>query len=115
MSDLSALERLGLEVAAQRLLGQRHLAVGLMALIDAEGRRVGLSGLAAASSSREVLSPESARVRVCRIRGALADVGVAGAIQTARGGYTLPEPGRSEVLAALREHASLCVPRRIAA
>lgn len=110
---MSPLERLGLEVAAFQLLGSRTKAAMLCALMDANGRVLSVDQLAAArpwmdqnvANARNVI-----KTRICLLRETLDDVGLGSPILTASGrvsgGYSLPEPGRSVVLARLIEVAA---------
>lgn len=106
---LSPLEKLGLEVAAERLLcGNRGLGRLLSVLIQADGRTVSKATLRDAQvqlRGGEPATMNSVAVRICKLRAALADVGLEGVIATDWGkGYSIPiaEP----VLAALTEEAS---------
>jgi hypothetical protein len=110
---VTPLERLGLEVAAFQLLGGRMQAATLCALLDAGGRTVTVERLSQArpwmdsdlTDARNVI-----KTRVCVLRGSLADVGLGGLIVTAggrdKGGYAIPEPGRTAILARLVEVAA---------
>ena len=111
----NALERLGLEVAAYNLLGSRAQAAALLALIDANGRRVSWEVIAQARAYKtqtEVTTANAVKVRICLLRDSLDDVGLGGLIWSspnhARQGqlYALPEPGRAAVLARLVQDAS---------
>lgn len=110
---MTALERLGLEVVAFTLLGSRMQAALLLAMLNAKGRVAGWETLGRARKWRMVEDGEPSRksiqVRVCLLRESLSDIGFENVIVTAaRGhqrdqtdGYSLPEPGRSAVLARL--------------
>ena len=110
---MSPLERLGLEVAAFQLLGSRMKAATLCALLDADGRTVTVERLSQArpwmdsdlTDARNVI-----KTRICLLRETLADVGLGGLIVTAggrdKGGYSIPEPGRTAILARLVEVAA---------
>lgn len=114
---MNALERLGLEVAAFNLLGSRMMASLLLVLLDGNGKQVGFQTMADARQwrRRENDQPSIAglRTRICVLRGALADLGFPNVIKTIGNetvlcpatGYSLPEPGRSLVLARLIEEA----------
>lgn len=110
---MSPLERLGLEVAAFQLLGSRTKAAMLCALMDANGRVLSVDQLAAARPwiDRNVTDARNViKTRICLLRETLDDVGLGAPILTtsgrASGGYSLPEPGRSAVLARLIEVAA---------
>jgi hypothetical protein len=110
---MNRLERLGLEVAAFQLLGTRMKAAMLCALLDADGRTVTAARLAAARpwKSQEITDTGNViKTRICLLRETLDDVGLGGLIVTAggrdKGGYALPEPGRSAVMARLVEIAA---------
>lgn len=110
---MNRLERLGLEVAAFQLLGTRMKAAMLCALLDAGGRTVSAAHLAAARpwKTQEVTDAGNViKTRICLLRETLEDVGLGGLIHTAggreSGGYALPEPGRSAVMARLIEVAA---------
>lgn len=110
---MNRLERLGLEVAAFQLLGSRTQAATLCALLEADGRTVSPDHLAAARPWMQPDLTDPANViktRVCLLRESMSDVGLAGLIVTAvgreKGGYALPEPGRSVVMARLVEVAA---------
>lgn len=109
---LTALERLGLEVAAFTLLGSRAQAATLCALLDAEGRFVDWTVLAAArpwKAHPEESSSNVIKTRISLLRASMEDVGLGGLVIS--GGrkegliWALPEPGRSEVIARLIEQA----------
>jgi len=109
---MTPLERLGLEVAAFQLLGTRMKAAMLCALLDAGGRTVNAEHLAAARPWKGHELADTGNViktRICLLRETLEDVGLGGVIITAggrdKGGYALPEPGRSNVMARLLEVA----------
>lgn len=108
---MNALETLGLQVCAERLLGNRGTAAILMALIEAKGKPVKYSSSAQIVSRRkphpEILSANSFRTRICWLRAALSDVGMDAAIKTQPGkGYSLPEPERTAVISRLKEEAA---------
>lgn len=108
---MSPLERLGLEVCAYQLLGSRGRASILLALINAGGAAISYEALQEARAWKMPQYEDAAgikgiQVRVCRLREAMEDVGLGGLIQTMPGGYALPEPGRSQVLARLIEEAA---------
>ena len=115
---VTPLERLGLEVAARSLLGGRGHAALLYGLIAADGRPVPHDGLTKARSKNcSYGEPGSSggKVRISRLRSALAEVGLPGVIITVRHGrrypaegYSLPEPGRTAVIARLIEEAETC-------
>lgn len=117
---MTPLERLGLEVevAARSLLGGRGHAALLQALISADGRVVAKSALWEARSkncSYGVDGDSGLKVRMSRLRAALIEVGLPDVILTARhgrrypsDGYSLPEPGRTAVIARLIEEAETC-------
>ena len=100
---MTALDRLGLEVAAFILLGSRGRASLLMALIEGRGTTVCAETLKNARAWKmphfEDCGPDGVRVRISRLREAMEDVGLPDLIET-RGGnaYALPEPGRSAVI-----------------
>ena len=98
---MNRLERLGLEVAAFQLLGSRTQAATLCALLAA-GRAWMQADL---TDTANVI-----KTRICVLRESLADVGLGGLITTAggreKGGYALPDPGRSAVMARLIEVAA---------
>lgn len=114
---MNALERLGLEVVAFDLLGSRMQASLLLTLLDGNGRQVGFETLAAARQWRrrenDVPTIAGLRTRICVLRSSLDDIGLGGVIKTCGHetvlcpaiGYSLPEPGRSAVLARLIEEA----------
>lgn len=108
---MTALERLGLEVAAYNLLGSRGRSALLIALLDGCGTTVGPETLKNARAWKMPQFEDSGdagiRVRVARLREAMEDVGLGGLIET-RGGnaYALPEPGRSKVVERLIAEAS---------
>ncbi len=105
---MSPLEKLGLEVAAERLLGGRGQAKLLCCLIDGAGASVSSETLWAASSQRfECIDRVAAvKIRMCWLRAALDDVGLGGLIVNHKGhGYALPDPGRTTVLDRLVEEA----------
>lgn len=109
---MTALERLGLEVAAYTLLGSRAQAALLCAMLDASGRPVPWLALAAARPWRRTVvetNIKAIHVRIHLLRDAMEDVGLAGLVKTVEGGeilaYALPEPGRTQVLARLIEVA----------
>lgn len=113
---MTPLERLGLEVAAYTLIGSRAQASALCALLDANGRTVGWETLAAARAWRwtgaDAMTANAMHARICLLRSALEDLGFPGAIVTVRqarnvpaDGYSLPEPGRTAVIARLIEEA----------
>jgi hypothetical protein len=107
---MNALERLGLQVCAERLLGNRGTAIILMALINANGKPVKYTS-PARIASRKVPYPDtpsegSFRTRVCWVRSALRDIGFDGAIKTTPGpSYSLSEPFRTEIINRLMEEA----------
>lgn len=108
---MTALEKLGLEVAAYTLLGSRGRSSLLMALIDGGGAAVSYDTLRNARAWRMPEYEDSAgnkgvQVRMVRLREALEDVGLGGLIVTQPEGYALPEPGRSAVLDRLIAEAS---------
>lgn len=114
---MTALERLGLEVAAFNLLGSRGKAALLCALIQADGRGVPCETLKTAKAWRmpdeERVSNNGLQTRICWLREALEDVGLPGLIVTQRhgrrfpaDGYALPEPGRTAVIERLIEAAA---------
>jgi hypothetical protein len=110
---MNALERLGLEVVAFNLLGSRMMASLLLVLLDGNGRQVGFQTLADARQWRrrenDVPTVAGLRTRICVLRGALRDLGLPDVIKTCghetvlcpATGYSLPEPGRSAVMARL--------------
>lgn len=108
---MTPLEKLGMEVAAFRLLGGRVKAATLCALLDAAGRTLEPEQLAAvrpwgvadaAADPRNVV-----KTRICLLRETLEDVGLGDLITTQPGPrYALPEPGRSRVVERLIEMAS---------
>jgi hypothetical protein len=110
---MNRLERLGLEVAAFQLLGSRTQAATLCALLEADGRMISPDRLAAA---RPWMQPDLTdtvnviKTRICVLRESMDDVGLGGLIATAggreKGGYALPEPGRSAVMERLIEVAA---------
>jgi len=108
---MTALERLGLEVAAFQLLGTRSKAATLCALINAAGVAITYDAIANARvwmGEHDAANPVNvARTRVCLLRESLEDVGLGDVIQNIKGhGYALQEPGRSRVLARLVEVAA---------
>ena len=108
---MSALERLGLEVVAYTLLGSRMMASVLLTLLDANGLQASHDRIASARCWRMEkndgdVSRKGVQVRVCVLRDALADLGFSGVIVTHDEGYSLPEPGRSEILNRLIAEAS---------
>jgi DNA-binding response OmpR family regulator len=106
--NLSKLERLGLEVAAERLLcGNRGLGRMLAEMLAANGRPVSVDRLVQARVSEHAQGgARSVSVRICHLRSHLNDVGLADVIETHRGlGYAIPEPDRERVLQALLEAA----------
>lgn len=110
---MNRLERLGLEVAAFQLLGSRTQAATLCALLEADGRTVSPDLLAAARPWMQPDLTDTANViktRICVLRESMDDVGLGGLIATAggreKGGYALPEPGRSVVMERLIEVAA---------
>jgi len=114
---MNALERLGLEVVAFTLLGSRAQAALLLVLVEGNGRQVSIDKLAEAriwrKSDDDGPSRKGLMVRMCVLRSSLADLGFPGVIKTVGNetvmcpatGYSLPEPGRSAVLARLIEEA----------
>lgn len=113
MSQMTRLERLGLEVSAFTLLGSRAQAAMLCALIDAKGAFLSWQQLAKARAWKmqfEDGTAGSVKTRVCLLRQSMDDVGLGGLIKS--GGrkegltYSLPEPGRTAVLARLIEEAA---------
>jgi hypothetical protein len=117
-ASLKPLERLGLEVVAFTLLGSRWQAAMLLTLLDANGQICGWRRLAAARAWRNNTEDSDStrngtRIRICFLRRSLEDLGLDGVIVTAprasvidrADGYSLPEPGRSAVLARLIEEA----------
>jgi len=112
---MTSLERLGLEVVAFDLLGSRMMSALLLVLLDGNGRQVGFEAMAAARQWRrrenDVPTIAGLRTRICVLRGALADLGLPDVIKTCgvetvkcpATGYSLPEPGRSRVMARLME------------
>lgn len=114
---MTPLERLGLEVAAYTLIGSRAQASALCALLDANGRPVGWRHLARArpwrtSADAEEMTTKAMQVRICLLRNAVEDLGHPNAIVTQGQGvdlaYSLPEPGRSAIMARMIEEASTC-------
>ncbi|MGV3580015.1 helix-turn-helix domain-containing protein [Brevundimonas sp.] len=107
---MTALERLGLEVAAYQLLGSRTKAAVLCALIAGGGAAVSFSGIANARcfmGSSEATDPGNvAKTRICLLRESLEDVGHPDLIVTQPGGYALPEPGRQQIIDRLTEVAA---------
>ena len=108
---MTALERLGLEVAAYTLLGSRGRSSLLMALIEGGGAAVSHDSLRSARAWRmphyeDTSGNNGLKVRVSRLREAMEDVGLGGLIVTQPEGYALPEPGRSAVLSRLVAEAS---------
>jgi len=114
---MTNLERLGLEVVAFTLLGSRAMAALLLTLLDGNGRQVSIDRLAESRIWRKADDDGPTRkglmVRMCVLRSAMADLGFPGVIKTignetvlcAATGYSLPEPGRSAVMARLIEEA----------
>lgn len=110
---MTPLERLGLEVAAFQLLGSRMKEATLCALLDAGGRTVTVERLSQArpwmdsdlTDARNVI-----KTRICLLRETMEDVGLGGLIVTAggrdKGGYAIPEPGRTAILERLVEVAA---------
>lgn len=115
---MTPLERLGLEVAAFNLLGSRGKAALLCALIDGSGHLVSMETLKNAKAWRwheQPVSHKGLMARICWLREALEDIGLPDLIVTARDGrntpadgYSLPEPGRTAVIARLIEEAGTC-------
>lgn len=115
---MTPLEWLGLEVAAEKLLsGNRGLGRMLVDLISADGEAVGRGRLMynRVRHDDRPLSITAVRVRICILRAALKDVGLPNVIKSAPHagaepslGYSLPEPGRSAVIARLIEEAETC-------
>lgn len=113
---MSPLEKLGLEVAARTLLGGRGRAALVYALIDANGQNVSPEALTDARSkncSYGIAGSTGIKVRMSKLRAALADIGLPGIIITQpydkhhkSAGYALPEPGRSALIERLIEEAS---------
>jgi hypothetical protein len=114
---MSPLEKLGLEVAAFNLLGSRGKAALLCALINADGRTVSSEALKNARAWRmendAPVTTNGLRTRMCWLREALEDVGLANVIVTDRDGrntpcrgYAMPEPGRTAVIERLIEAAA---------
>lgn len=113
---MTPLERLGLEVVAYTLLGSRMTAALLLVLLDADGRQVSVEALAGARVWRyreAETSRKGLMVRICVLRSHLADLGFPDAVKTCgketvlcpATGYSLPEPGRSAIMARLIEEA----------
>jgi hypothetical protein len=115
---MTPLERLGLEVVAFTLLGSRWQAAMLIALLEANGRVLSYRTLASARAWRNNAEDSEAsrngtRIRVCFLRRSLEDLGFWDVIVTAprpslldkSPGYSLPEPGRSAIMARLIEEA----------
>jgi len=116
---MTPLERLGLEVAAFNLLGSRARASIVCALIEANGRIVTVEAIQALRprhwTEQDTLSRRGLHARICWLREALEDIGLPGLIVTARDGrstpadgYSLPEPGRTALIARLIEDAGTC-------
>lgn len=110
---MTPLERLGLEVAAFQLLGSRTKAATLCALLEANGRTVGVENLASVRPwmAQELTDARNViKTRICLLRESLDDVGLGGLVVTApgrdTGGYAVPEPGRTAILARLIEAAA---------
>jgi len=115
---MTPLERLGVEVVAFTLLGSRWQAAMLIALLEANGRVLSYRTLASAKAWRNnqedsEASRNGTRIRVCFLRRSLEDLGFWSVIVTApptehggkSPGYSLPEPGRSAIMARLIEEA----------
>lgn len=106
---MNALERLGLEVVAFTLLGSRMQSAILLALVDAQGRVASWEVLGRARRWKLVTNEEATKnaikVRICLLRQSLIDIGLGDLIQTHPGGYSLPEPGRTEIITRLIEEA----------
>lgn len=105
---MSPLERLGLEVAANRLLGGRGQARMLTGLIEASGRPVAYEALWSMGSrnTEAINKKKAAQVRMCWLKACLDDVGLGGLVITHEGhGYALPDPGRAAVIDRLTEEA----------
>lgn len=97
MSALTPLERLGLEVAAERLLcGNRGLGRMLSVLLQADGQPVHPDRLKDAIVKKREVDPansRSAKVRISMLRSLLSDVGLKGVIVNRWGeGYAIPDP-----------------------
>lgn len=108
---MTPLEKLGLEVAAFNLLGDRGKAALLCALIHAFGRVLSCETLVKARAYRmndfPDVDPKVVRTRMCWLRECLEDVGLGGVIVTHKGvGYALPEPDRTRVVQRLIEAAA---------
>ena len=110
---MTPLERLGLEVSAYQILGSRSQAALLCALIDAKGAALSWDQIAAKRPWKMQASEASSNViktRTCLLRQSMDDVGLGGLIKSAGRkegvAYSLPEPGRSQVIARLMEEAS---------
>lgn len=111
--DMTNLERLGLEVVAFQLIGSRSQAAMLCALIDARGAVMEWDALSRARPWRMQMEETTAnviKVRMSHLRNAMDDLGLGGLIVTAGRkegiAYSLPEPGRSKVLARLISEAA---------
>lgn len=108
---MTPLEKLGLEVAAFRLLGSREKAASLCALLHAQGRILTYETLANVRANDTFLTtsarPEQVvKTRICFVRESLDDVGLEDVVKThASVGYSLPEPGRTAVIDRLIEVA----------
>lgn len=108
---MSPLEKLGLEVAAYRLLQSRGHASLLIALLNGRGTPISAEAVRDARAHRAASFREDSvaggKVRICWLRRAMAEVGLAGLVKTTgSGSYSIPEPGRAAVIARLIEEAS---------
>lgn len=107
---MSPLEKLGLEVAAWRLLGSRMQAAVLCALVAADGRVLSTEFLSGVMPwmQREMTDADNVvKVRICLLREKLGDVGLDGAIRTVRGhGYVIDAEPRARIMARLVEAAT---------
>ena len=116
---MSPLERLGLEVVAFTLLGSRWQAAMLMTLLDAKGQTCGWERLASARAWRlnregEDDTRQSTQCRVRFLRTSMDDIGLGGLIHTVGHvvgsrdkalGYSIPEPGRTQIIERLISEA----------
>ena len=105
------LEKLGLEVAAFRLLGSRTKAATLCALLHARGSSLTCDQIADAKtwSEREITDVKNVvKTRVCLLRETLEDVGFPRVLQTdrANGGYLISSADRERIIAYLIEMAT---------
>lgn len=106
---MSRLYWVGVSLAAGRALNIDSGGSILSAMLESPGKPIHRGGFRSMSrqhiDGKEFIGAESVKTIVCRVRSALADVGLGGTIKTVPGGYLVEKHDAERVLAFIEDFA----------